>query len=62
SAAALHEDPAGIRALLLDDRPRTDRDLVDLAGRLAALEHRVARAADPTDPTDPTVPTRRMDP
>jgi hypothetical protein len=59
SAAALQEDPAGIRALLLDDRPRTDRDLVDLAGRLAALERRVARAADPADPTDPT---RRMDP
>lgn len=56
SAAALQEDPAGIRALLLDDRPRTDRDLVDLAGRLAALERRVARAADPADPT------RRMDP
>ncbi|MFT2692341.1 DUF4350 domain-containing protein [Clavibacter zhangzhiyongii] len=53
SAAALGEDPAGVRALLLDDVPRTDRDLVDLAGRLAALERRVARAADPT---------RRMDP
>ena len=36
-----------IRALLLDTRPRTDRDLVDLAGRLAALERRVARAVDP---------------
>ena len=47
SAAALGEDPAGIRALLLDIRPRTDRDLVDLAGRLAALERRVARAVDP---------------
>jgi len=56
SAAALREDPAAVRRLLLDDRPRTDRDLVDLAGRLAALERRVARAADPTDPT------RRMDP
>ncbi|UKF31121.1 DUF4350 domain-containing protein [Clavibacter phaseoli] len=56
SAAALREDPAAIRRLLLDDRPRTDRDLVDLAGRLAALERRVARAADPTDHT------RRMDP
>lgn len=53
SAAALREDPAAVRRLLLDDRPRTDRDLVDLAGRLAALERRVARAADPT---------RRMDP
>jgi len=59
SAATLREDPAGIRALLLDDAPRTDRDLVDLAGRLAALERRLARAADPADPTDPT---RRMDP
>ncbi|RII86503.1 DUF4350 domain-containing protein, partial [Clavibacter michiganensis] len=48
--------PAAVRRLLLDDRPRTDRDLVELAGRLAALERRVARAADPTDPT------RRMDP
>ncbi|WP_445443604.1 DUF4350 domain-containing protein [Clavibacter sp. km1a] len=47
SAAALGEDPAGVRALLLDDQPRTDRDLVDLAGRLAALERRVARAVDP---------------
>ncbi|OUE27178.1 DUF4350 domain-containing protein [Clavibacter michiganensis] len=47
SAAALREDPAGIRALVLDDLPRTDRDLVDLAGRLADLERRVARAADP---------------
>ncbi|MBF4630290.1 DUF4350 domain-containing protein [Clavibacter michiganensis subsp. phaseoli] len=56
SAAALREDPAAVRRLLLDDHPRTDRDLVDLAGRLAALERRVARAADPTDPT------RRMDP
>jgi hypothetical protein len=56
SAAALREDPAAVRRLLLDDRPRTDRDLVELAGRLAALERRVARAADPTDPT------RRMDP
>ena len=46
SAAALGEDPAGIRALLLDTRPRTDRDLVDLAGCLAALERRVARAVD----------------
>jgi hypothetical protein len=53
SAAALAEDPGAIRDLLLDARPRTDRDLVDLAGRLAALERRVARAADPT---------RRMDP
>ncbi|MBW8025344.1 DUF4350 domain-containing protein [Clavibacter michiganensis subsp. michiganensis] len=59
SAAALREDPAGIRALLLDDDPRTDRELVALAGRLADLERRVARAADPADPTDPT---RRMDP
>jgi hypothetical protein len=47
SAAALGEDPAGVRALLLDAQPRTDRDLVDLAGRLAALERRVARAVDP---------------
>ncbi|PPF56877.1 DUF4350 domain-containing protein [Clavibacter michiganensis] len=47
AAAAVGEDPAGIRALLLDTRPRTDRDLVDLAGRLAALERRVARAVDP---------------
>ncbi|MDQ0743761.1 hypothetical protein QFZ62_001069 [Clavibacter sp. B3I6] len=47
TAAALGEDPAGVRALLLDQRPRTDRDLVDLAGRLAALERRVARAVDP---------------
>ncbi|MFS4507199.1 DUF4350 domain-containing protein [Clavibacter sp. Sh2141] len=47
SAAALGEDPARVRALLLDDQPRTDRDLVDLAGRLAALERRVARAVDP---------------
>ena len=73
SAAALREDPARIRALLLDDRPRGDRDLVDLAGRLAALERRVAAAAAPdgrarpdaarpADPADPPAPPRRMDP
>ncbi|KZC95327.1 DUF4350 domain-containing protein [Clavibacter tessellarius] len=73
SAAALREDPARIRALLLDDQPRGDRDLVDLAGRLAALERRVAAAAAPdgdappatdrsADPADPPAPPRRMDP
>ena len=61
SAAALREDPGRIRALLLDDEPRGDRELVDLAGRLAELEHLVARAAAPGGAPDRSAASTRPD-
>jgi hypothetical protein len=40
-------DPLEVRSLLLDDAPRTDRDLVRLSDRLLELERSVARATRP---------------
>ena len=40
-------DPLEVRSLLLDDAPRTDRDLVRLSDRLFELERSVARATRP---------------
>ncbi|WP_308799655.1 DUF4350 domain-containing protein [Agromyces silvae] len=41
AAAATGEDADRVRRVLLDELPDTDRALVDLAGALDALEHRV---------------------
>lgn len=44
-------DAATVRHVLVDGEPATDRELVDLAERLAELEHSVARSIRP-DSTD----------
>ncbi|MDQ0895448.1 DUF4350 domain-containing protein [Agromyces ramosus] len=43
AAQATGRDPSGVRRLLVDDVPSTDRELVDLAGELARLEGEVRR-------------------
>lgn len=68
AAQATGRDPAGVRRLLVDDLPSTDRELVDLAGELARLEDEVRRvlgAAAPDhhrDNDDPDHRDHRDDP
>ena len=47
AAARLDADRARVRGILLDDIPRTDRDLVDAADRLRDLERAVRRTVRP---------------
>lgn len=41
---------AGVLSLLIEERPRTDRELIDLSDRLAELERATAVAASPDSP------------
>ncbi len=60
TVASLTGQPiARIRAVLLDDVPTTDRDLLRLSSELEKLERDVARA---TDPTSGSSSHERMDP
>lgn len=47
AAARLSADRTRVRGILLDDLPRTDRDLVDAADRLRELEEAVHRTVRP---------------
>jgi Domain of unknown function (DUF4350) len=65
AVAAATGAPAGsIRDTLLGAVPGSDRELVALSDRLAALERATRRATDPSAPTPPRHPTPhgRMDP
>ncbi|TXN28781.1 DUF4350 domain-containing protein [Lacisediminihabitans profunda] len=47
ASAVTGSDPRQLRSLLLDDTPRTDRELVRLSDRLLELERSVARSIRP---------------
>lgn len=57
AAAAAGHDRAAVRALLIDDVPRTDADLIALSDHLAELERATAAAVTPAE----AGPTGRMD-
>lgn len=63
-AAITGRDHAGIRYLLLEQRPGSDRELVELSDRLAELERATADAASPHSPRTPHTrrTTGRMEP
>ncbi|GAA4367805.1 DUF4350 domain-containing protein [Agromyces bauzanensis] len=58
AASATGRDAASVARLLLSDSPAHDREFVDLAADLDALEQDVRRSIRP-DPDDPTRPTGR---
>lgn len=56
-AALIRRDRGTVRAILIDDVPRTDADLIALSDSLAELERATAAAVTPAQPG----PTGRMD-
>ncbi|WP_307794536.1 DUF4350 domain-containing protein [Leifsonia sp. TF02-11] len=57
-AALTGRDHAALLLLLVDEHPRSDRELIDLSDRLAELERATAAAASPDHPRS----TGRMEP
>lgn len=63
AASATGLQPGAVRAVLVDERPHSDRDMLALSERLAALEAAVTRSTTPgTTPSTPHPSTERMEP